>query len=103
MSRLAAGRFPRPSFRREALSTRPSECFGFRCQSSALRVGEPDTSGPELFPHHPVFFLKIIDDVALLLVHPTGERDENEPQRVRQRGHRVKATRGSVHRLRGAR
>ena len=81
----------------------PFECLGFRRQSSALRVGEPDTSGPELFPQHAVLLLKIIDDIALLLVHPTGERDENKPQRVRHRGHGVKATRGSVHRLRGAR
>jgi hypothetical protein len=86
-----------------SLSRRPSEWLGFGRQSSALKVGEPDTSGPELFPQHAVLFLKIIDDIALLLVHPTGERDENEPQRVRQWGHNVKATRGAVHRLRGAR
>jgi len=38
--------------------------------------------------------VEIVDGIALLLVHPTGERDENKPQRVWQRGHGVKATRG---------
>jgi len=65
-----------------------------RRQSTALSVGEPHTSGPELFPQDAVLFLEIVDDIALLLVHATGERDENEPQRVGQRGQRVKATRG---------
>jgi len=46
--------------------------------------------------------VEIVDDIALLLVHPTGDRDENEPQRVLQRGHGVKATRGWVHRRPGA-
>ena len=58
-----------------------SECLGFRRQSTALSVGEPQPSGPELFPQHAVLLLEIVDDIALLLVHPTGERDENEPQR----------------------
>ena len=71
-----------------------AEGLGFRCQSSPLRVGESQPSGPELFAEDAVLLLEIVDDVALLLVHPTGERDENEPQRVGQRRHTVKATRG---------
>jgi len=59
-----------------------------------LSVAEPHTSGPELFPQDTILFVEIVDDIALLLVHPTGERDENKPQRVWQRGHGVKATRG---------
>ena len=67
----------------------------FRRQATALRVGEPQTFGPELFMEDAILFLEIIDDIALLLVHPTGERDEHEPKRVRQqRRHGVKATRG---------
>jgi hypothetical protein len=72
----------------------PSECPGFRRQATALIVREPQTSGAELFSQGAVLFLEIVDDIALLLVHPTGERDENEPQRRRQRGHGAKATRG---------
>ena len=63
-----------------------NECLGFRRQTTALIVGEPQTSGADLFPQGAVLLLDIVDDIALLLVHPTGERDENEPQRRRQRG-----------------
>jgi hypothetical protein len=48
-----------------------------RCAS-----GEPHAPGPELFPEYAVLFLEIVNDLALLLVHPTGKRDENEPPRV---------------------
>jgi hypothetical protein len=69
-------------------------CLGFRRQSTALSVGEPQTSRPELFPQDAILFLEIVDDIVLLLIHPTGEPNENEPQRMRQRWHVVKATRG---------
>ena len=46
---------------------RAARGLGFRRQSTALHVGEPRTSGPELFPQDPVFFLEIVDDLALLL------------------------------------
>src|SRR5207245_1664152 len=71
-----------------------SECLGFRRQPTALSVGEAHTSGPQLFPQDTVLFVEVVDDIALLLAHPTGERDENETQRVWQRRHSVKATRG---------
>ena len=73
-----------------------SECPGFRRESTALVVREPQTSGPELFPQDAVLFLEIVDDIALLLVHPTGERDQDEPQRMRQRGHGLQAIRAWV-------
>ena len=57
-----------------------------------LRVGEAQPSGTDLFPEYAILFLQIVDDVALLLVYPTGERDENESQRK----HCVKATRGWI-------
>lgn len=53
-------------------------------------------SGPELFPQDAVFLLKIVNDIALPLVHPTGKRDQDEPQRMRQRRHGVQATKGWV-------
>ena len=55
-----------------------------------LREAQP--LGPELFPQDDVFLLQIVDDITLLL-HPTGERDQDELQRMRQRGHGVQATR----------
>jgi hypothetical protein len=57
----------------------PSEYLGFRRQTPALIVREPQTPGSELFPQGAVLLLEIVDDIALLLVHPTGERDQDEP------------------------
>jgi len=48
-----------------------------------LIVREPQTSGSELFPQSAVLLLKVVDDVALLLIDPPGEPDENESQRIR--------------------
>lgn len=79
------------------------KCSGFRGEPSALMVREAQTPGPELFPQDAVFLLQIVDDIALLLVHPTGDRDQDELQRMRQRGHGVQATRGWAYRRRGPR
>jgi hypothetical protein len=57
-----------------------SECPGFRGKPTALVIREAQTPGPELFPQNAVFLLEAIDDIALLPVHPTGERDQNELQ-----------------------
>jgi hypothetical protein len=46
---------------------------GFRGEPTALIVREAQTPGPKLFPQHAIFLLQIGDDIALLLVHPTGE------------------------------
>ena len=80
--------------RRDISQDAASERLGFRRQSTALNVGEPQASGPDLLPEDTVLFLEIVDDIALLLVHPPGERDEHEPQRVREQWHGVKAIRG---------
>src|SRR6266849_7384133 len=71
----------------------PAEYLGFRGETTALIIREPQPPGPELFPQGAVLLLEIIDDIALSLIHPTGERDQNEPQWIRQRGHGAQATR----------
>jgi len=73
--------------------TSPSEYLGFHRQTAALLVREPQTSRAKLFPQGPVLFLEIIDNLALVLVHPTGDCDEYELQRKRrQRDHNTQAT-----------
>jgi hypothetical protein len=59
-----------------------AEGLGSCRQSSALIVGEPQPSGAELFAENAVLLLKMVDGIALLLVQPTGERDQDEPERV---------------------
>jgi hypothetical protein len=43
----------------------------------------------------------IVDDIALLVVDPTGERDQDELQRMRSRWYGGQPTRGGGHRFLG--
>jgi hypothetical protein len=54
--------------RRELAQQPSAECPSFRGEQTALVVGEPQTSGADPFPEDTVLFLKIVDDIALLLV-----------------------------------
>ena len=81
------------------LAQQPSaECPGFRGEPTALIVGEAQAPGSEPFAQDAVLFLEIVDDITLLLVDPTSERDEKELQRMRQRRHDGQPTRGWVRR-----
>jgi len=61
------------------LAQHPSpHCPGLRGEPTALVVGEAQASGSELFAQDAILFLKIIDDVTLLLVDPAGERDQDD-------------------------
>ena len=70
---------------RGELAQQPStECPGLRGEPTTLIVREAQASGSKLRAQDAVLFLQIVDDVALLLVDPTGERDQDELQRMRQ-------------------
>jgi hypothetical protein len=87
---------------RADLPQQPSAQYsGFRGEPTALVVGEAQTPGSELFAQNTVFPLEIVDDIALLLVDPTSERDEKELQRMGQRRHGGQPTRGWVDRRLG--
>src|SRR5262249_23487148 len=58
-----------------------------RGEPTALVVGEAQPCGSDLFTQDTVLFPKIVDDVALLLVEPAGERDQDELQGMRPRRH----------------
>jgi hypothetical protein len=82
--------------------TRRPSALAF-AQTTTVIVGEPQPSGVELFPQGAVLLLEVIDDVALLLVDPTGERDEHEPQGMRRLSHGTQAIKCHGHRRPGAR
>ena len=71
---------------RELAQQPSSQCPGFRSEPTALVVGETQAPGSDLFTQDAVLFLKIVDDVALLLVEPAGERDQDELQWMRRHG-----------------
>ena len=55
-------------------------CIGANRQT-ALLVVESQPLVPQLFPKRAVLFLEVVIDVLLLLVEPSGQDDENEPER----------------------
>jgi hypothetical protein len=72
-----------------------------RGEPTALIVGEPQPPGAGLFAQDAVLFQEIVDDVALLLVDPAGERDQHELQWMRRRRHGDQRIRSWDHRSSG--
>ena len=69
-------------------SSRPSSS-GLRLgsQAPALGVREPEPAGGDRLAQDPVLFLEIVNDIALLLVDPAGEGDDEKLERLRERTH----------------
>ena len=57
----------------------PTECEGFRGQADPLIVRKPEPPRSELLTENAILLLQIVDDVALVLIDPAGQRDEQEP------------------------
>ena len=47
--------------------------LGFGRESSSLTIGEQQPFAAELFSEYSVLFLKVLDDIALVAIDPTGE------------------------------
>ena len=58
-----------------------------RRQAATLRIGEPHPPLGQLLAKDAVFFVEIVDDVALLLVDPPGDGDDKETARPVEAGH----------------
>ena len=56
-------------------------------QPNALVVGESETTRTELLSKDAVLGLEILNDLALLLVDPACQSNEEKLQRVRDRAH----------------
>ena len=77
---------------RSEVAERPAtHGLGFRCQAATLHIGEPQPPRGELFAKDAVFFLEIVDDVALLLVDPPSNGDDEALQGLRTRKHTKRA------------
>jgi hypothetical protein len=63
------------------------EGLGLRGGASTPVVGEPETARAELFPEDAILFLKIVDDLQRLLVHPAGERHDEKLKHLGKRRH----------------
>jgi hypothetical protein len=47
------------------------QLLGFYCQTPALIVAEAQSLATQLLAQHSILFLQIVDDVPLLLAHPS--------------------------------
>ena len=63
------------------------EALGLGGPAPALGVGEPETARAELLSENAILFLKVVDDVTLLLVDPAGDRYDEELEYLRKRRH----------------
>ena len=73
----------------ELLEHAAPQALRFGGQPNALVVGEPGTARTELLSKDAILGLEIVDYLALLLVDPSGQSDEEKPQRVENRNHRA--------------
>src|SRR5258708_24005591 len=60
----------------------PPQRFGLNRQSPALIIIEAQSSATELLAKNPVLLTKVIDDLQLTLIHPTGNGDQHKPEWV---------------------
>src|SRR5262249_47930403 len=56
-------------------------------EAEFLEASDRRSEVDRVFGHYAVLFLKIVDDIALLLVEPAGVRDQDELQGMRLRRH----------------
>jgi hypothetical protein len=76
----------------------PSQPFGLGCQSTALVVIEPQSAPTQLLAKNPVLLAEVIQALPLALVHPPGDGDQHEPERIQDSRHLVRSlSRASVH------
>jgi hypothetical protein len=71
-----------------AKSSRPSP-LALAAKRPALVVVQPHRLPAELLTQNPVLLTQVIDDLQLALVHPPGNGDQHEPERLQDSGHLV--------------
>src|SRR5438477_4092809 len=59
-------------------SQAPAQLLGLGRQADPLIVGESHPPAAELLPEHSVLLTQTVDRVALLLMDPAGQRDQEE-------------------------
>jgi hypothetical protein len=62
--------------------------FALAASRQRLLIREPWSSVSELLTQDAVLFAQAVDHLQLTLVHPPGNRDEDEPERIQGFGHR---------------
>src|SRR3989454_5526075 len=73
----------------------PGQSLGLGGQANALFVGDAQPPRSKLLSEHAVLLLEVVDQVALLLMDPAGQRHKQKPQRMRQRRHDAQVTKAT--------
>src|SRR3954471_12991662 len=71
--------FPRGTDYRQKLSPQP---LGSGSQPTALVIVQPQAAIPELFAKDPILLAQVVDHLELVLVPPSGDRDQHEPEGI---------------------
>jgi hypothetical protein len=77
----------------DLLEHSPPQVLRLSGQANALIVGEAQPARSELLAEHAVLSLEIIDHLALLLVDPARQSNNEEAERMRQRRHDAQGSR----------
>ena len=56
--------------------------FGFCCQTATLIIGKPKPTSAKLLSENSILFAQVLDGMQLLLVHPPGQRNDYELERI---------------------
>jgi hypothetical protein len=83
---------------RKLLERASTQALSFGGQPDALVVRESETTRTELLPEYTILGLEIINHLALLLVDPSGESDDQKAQWVRNRNHSAEPIRAVLRR-----
>jgi hypothetical protein len=54
-----------------------------------LVIRQAQSSPAKLFTKDPVFLAQVLDHLELLLIHPAGDRDQHEPEGIKNFGHLI--------------
>jgi hypothetical protein len=73
-----------------ATSFRSFRIFGLGRQSTPLVITEPQPPCTELLAQNPVLFAKVVDRMNVLLVHPTSDGNEEQPEWIKDARHFVR-------------
>ena len=70
-------------------ASRPAQQFRFGRESAALIIAQTKSSPAQLPAQDAILLAEVINDLQLLLFHPAGEADQQEPERIQRLQHGI--------------
>jgi hypothetical protein len=67
--------------------------FALAASPPTLVIAETHSAASDLLSQNPILLHQIMDDMLVMLVHPTGQRDDENGKRVQERTHCRKLSR----------